>query len=141
MAESATTTQNAPATETRVNGCVKWFNNKRGYGFISLLDGDRDIFVHQANIRSEGYRTLQNGEYVSFVISKNDSQEHPEHATDVSGISGGKLLCEQPRTFTRTYQPRYNGGRGNGRGGSRGGYRGAYRGGRRQGGEQEASQQ
>ncbi len=96
--ESAT--QSAPATE-RFNGSVKWFNNNLNYGFVTVItEGEhlnRDVFVHQSNIRSNGYRTLQTGEYVSFVLSPNDDEAHPLHATDVTGISGGKLLCDYPR--------------------------------------------
>jgi CspA family cold shock protein len=48
-------------------GKVKWFNPRKGYGFIETLDG-RDIFVHYSNIRSEGFRTLEEGDVVSFDI-------------------------------------------------------------------------
>jgi CspA family cold shock protein len=48
-------------------GKVKWFNPRKGYGFIETLDG-RDIFVHYSNIRSEGFRTLEEGDPVSFDI-------------------------------------------------------------------------
>lgn len=48
-------------------GTVKWFNNKKGYGFIVLDDGE-DIFVHYADIEGEGFRGLGVGERVSFEI-------------------------------------------------------------------------
>jgi CspA family cold shock protein len=48
-------------------GTVKWFNQKKGYGFISTTDG-RDIFVHYSNISGEGFKTLVEGEAVSFDI-------------------------------------------------------------------------
>jgi len=48
-------------------GTVKWFNPRKGYGFIVTPDG-RDIFVHYASISGEGYKTLVEGEPVSFDI-------------------------------------------------------------------------
>ncbi|MFN7940888.1 MAG: cold-shock protein [Thermoanaerobaculia bacterium] len=48
-------------------GTVKWFNNEKGYGFISRESGP-DVFVHHAAILSEGYRTLNEGERVSFEV-------------------------------------------------------------------------
>ena len=51
----------------RMVGVVKWFNNSKGYGFIQQDDGD-DIFVHFREIRGEGYRTLQEGQLVEFVM-------------------------------------------------------------------------
>ena len=110
-------------------GMVKWFNNRRGYGFIKTVSESRngdDIFVHQSNVcpESEGYRTLSAGEYVSFNISNIEGQEQ-EQALDVTGVFGGPLMCDtqaqQPAQFQRV------GGRGrnfSGRGGrgGRGGH-------------------
>ena len=48
-------------------GIVKWFSNKKGYGFIELENGD-DVFVHFTGIVSEGFKTLDEGESVSFEI-------------------------------------------------------------------------
>jgi CspA family cold shock protein len=49
------------------NGVVKWFSNKKGYGFIEQEDGD-DIFVHHSAINMQGFRTLSEGDRVSFEI-------------------------------------------------------------------------
>lgn len=49
-------------------GNVKWFNNAKGYGFIQSETGGDDIFVHHTAIVSEGFRTLNQGEKVSFEI-------------------------------------------------------------------------
>ena len=49
------------ADKPKVQGTVKWFSNKKGYGFITPAEGsptDEDVFVHQSSITSEGYRTL-----------------------------------------------------------------------------------
>ena len=48
-------------------GTVKFFNNEKGYGFISRSDGD-DVFVHFSNIEGEGYRTLEQGQNVDFEV-------------------------------------------------------------------------
>lgn len=50
----------------RKKGIVKWFDNKKGFGFISQDDGSGDIFVHQTNINTSGYRSLREGEAVEF---------------------------------------------------------------------------
>ena len=92
-----------PVDSTRLTGCVKWFNNKTGFGFITALgesegvkDGS-DVFVHHSTIKvaQEQYRYLVQGEYVEFVLSKTaDSSKHEFQAADVSGVKGGKLICE-----------------------------------------------
>jgi CspA family cold shock protein len=51
----------------RISGTVKWFNNAKGFGFISHTDG-RDVFVHFRSIRGEGYRTLDEGQRVEFNL-------------------------------------------------------------------------
>ncbi|MBF8275692.1 MAG: cspA [Candidatus Brocadiaceae bacterium] len=50
-------------------GTVKWFNDKKGFGFISQEDGD-DVFVHQTAIQSDGFRTLAEGDKVEFEVIK-----------------------------------------------------------------------
>lgn len=48
------------------NGTVKWFNNAKGYGFIAPTEGGDDVFVHYSAISSEGYKSLKEGQGVSF---------------------------------------------------------------------------
>jgi cold shock protein len=50
-------------------GKVKWFNNSKGYGFIEQEDGD-DVFVHFSAIRTEGYKTLNEGDAVEFDVTE-----------------------------------------------------------------------
>jgi cold shock protein len=50
-------------------GKVKWFKNDKGYGFIAV-EGGKDVFVHQTAIKSEGYRTLEEGQSVEFDIEQ-----------------------------------------------------------------------
>lgn len=53
----------------RVLGTVKWFNEKKGYGFIEREDGD-DVFVHFSSIQGNGFRTLEEGQKVEFEIQQ-----------------------------------------------------------------------
>ena len=49
-------------------GTVKWFNDSKGYGFISPDEGDKDLFVHHSNIAGDGFKTLAEGQAVSFDV-------------------------------------------------------------------------
>lgn len=53
-----------------VSGTVKWFNNTKGFGFISPADGGEDVFVHFSAIVGDGYRSLTEGQMVSFEVEK-----------------------------------------------------------------------
>lgn len=53
-------------------GTVKWFNNARGYGFITRGENSDDIFVHYRNIRGEGYRSLAEGQKVEFMLNEGE---------------------------------------------------------------------
>ena len=59
-------------------GRVKWFDSKKGYGFIELEDGSGDVFVHFSDIEGEGYKTLEEGEQVEFEII--NSEKGPKAA-------------------------------------------------------------
>jgi CspA family cold shock protein len=51
-------------------GTVKWFNNSKGFGFIAPQDGGDDVFVHFSAIKSDGYRTLSEGQSVSYEVEQ-----------------------------------------------------------------------
>ena len=138
--------QSAPQAHT---GRVKWFNNTRGYGFLTYKDEngvDLDVFVHFSSIRSQvedSFKTLTQGEYVSFDLADSNKQDKLL-AVNVTGVNGGPLLSDQ-RALNRERRTEYNtgrddgqdgqgqredrprqfrGGRGGGRGRGRGGFRG-----------------
>lgn len=62
-------------------GKVKWFNDKKGYGFIEPEGGGEDIFVHHTSILSEGFRTLAEGQPVQYEVVKGPKGQQ---ATNVS---------------------------------------------------------
>jgi cold shock protein len=53
-------------------GKVKWFNDQKGYGFISCDDGSGDVFVHYSSIQSEGFKTLAEGDNVEYEVTTSD---------------------------------------------------------------------
>ncbi len=61
-------------------GTVKWFNNKKGFGFICPDAGGEDLFVHFSNVQSEGFKSLQEGQKVEYEVS--EGKKGPE-ATNV----------------------------------------------------------
>lgn len=65
-------------------GKVKWFNDQKGYGFITPDSGEKDLFVHHSEIQAEGFRTLQEGQAVEFETV--DSDKGPK-ATKVRPVS------------------------------------------------------
>ena len=64
-------------------GAVKWFNTKKGYGFITRDQGD-DIFVHFRNIKGQGRRSLTDGERVTFVVTEGDKGLQADHVSPIA---------------------------------------------------------
>ena len=145
--DSSSTTPHAGDTSSeRLTGRVKWFNNRAGFGFVTVMEGekkDEDIFVHHSGIvvNSEQYKYLVQGEYVSFSLRESDNDDHPYQAGEVRGVLEGWLMCEtrnanrssredgeeaeeedsqrrRPRRQNRRVRPRGSGPRGSGEGGS-----------------------
>src|SRR3954447_13192282 len=54
------------------SGTVKWFNDDKGFGFITPEDGGKDLFVHHSDINSDGFRSLQEGARVTFEVGSGD---------------------------------------------------------------------
>ena len=101
-------------SDKKETGQVKWFNNKSGFGFITVVKGvhlGEDVFVHHSDlfVSEEQYRYLIAGEYVEFEISDIADSEtsdtaHKFKAVKVSGVCSGKLMCEVRRQL-RDEQP------------------------------------
>ena len=106
----STATENT-TTGKRQIGQVKWFNNKAGYGFITMKgeDGtDCDIFTHYSTVQvaDTQYKYLVQGEYVEFELVDSANENHKYQATNVTGIKGGKLMCETRQQNRTTYTTR-----------------------------------
>ncbi len=69
--------------DERTNGTVKWFNNARGYGFITRGEDSADVFVHYRNIRGDGFRSLNEGQTVEFAIQEGEK-----------GLQADDVTCE-----------------------------------------------
>lgn len=74
-----------------VQGKVKWFSNVKGFGFIEQ-EGGQDVFVHYSSIQGEGYKTLEEGDVVSFDIIQG---EKGPQASNV--VKDKKAKAEQPK--------------------------------------------
>ena len=100
----------------RVRGQVKWFNSKKGFGFITYREGgqEHDIFVHHTCIKysnTDSFRNLVTGEYVEFEVSPCPGKDGQSQAESVTGINGGLLLSEvrnanRVNTTERPQRPR-----------------------------------
>eukprot|EP01066_Platyproteum_vivax_P003600 Platyproteum_vivax@DN14543_c0_g1_i1.p1 len=76
----------------KMSGTCKWFDSTKGFGFIIPGDGSQEIFVHQMQIRSDGFRSLAEGEAVEFEIEKDEQGRRK--AIEVTGPNGAKVRGE-----------------------------------------------
>ena len=65
-----------------IKGVVKWFDPRKGFGFIEM-EGGKDIFVHHTEIQGEGFRTLDEGQEVEFEIKNNEKGDYAANVTKV----------------------------------------------------------
>ena len=56
-------------------GTVKWFDNKKGYGFITPSEGGKDLFVHHTSLQMDGYKTLNEAQTVEYEVGSSDRGE------------------------------------------------------------------
>ncbi|XP_011087154.1 glycine-rich protein 2-like [Sesamum indicum] len=98
-------------------GTVKWFSHEKGFGFITPEDGSEDLFVHQSAIKSEGFRSLGDGEAVEYIVEY--GSDGRAKAANVTGPDGASV-----QGSTRGSYGGRSGGYGGYNGGSRGGSRG-----------------
>ncbi|ORM73936.1 cold-shock protein [Pantoea wallisii] len=67
----------------KISGTVKWFNNEKGFGFITPENGSKDVFVHYSSIQGSDFRSLDEGQKVEFNVE--DGPKGPS-ATNVTGL-------------------------------------------------------
>lgn len=106
IAQRAESNTNLKMLDGIHTGQVKWFNRRRGYGFIKIIQSreseeecdesfiGKDVFVHQSHIKPQKstYRSLEQNEYVELGLSVDD--KNVTQAVNVTGILGGSLLCD-----------------------------------------------
>jgi len=64
-------------------GTVKWFNSEKGFGFIAPENGGNDVFVHHTAIQGSGYKSLNEGERVSFEVTRGPKGDQASNVTKV----------------------------------------------------------
>ena len=109
-----TPTSAADTSASKFTGRVKWFNNKSGYGFVTVVSSDSagsvavgtDVFAHHSEIAvtADQYRYLVQGEYVEFCVAKTSSGNHEFQCSKIRGIHSGQLICETRHSARELYK-------------------------------------
>ena len=96
-------------SSVRILGRVKWFDNRKGFGFVNNLTTSGEVFVHHSGLKSSNgvFRTLYPGEYIEFSLHRDDANNR-DYAVDVTGVKGGSLLCENTDTRLMVRRARPN---------------------------------
>ena len=84
-------------------GRIKWFDSKKGFGFITDCETKEEVFVHHTNItvKEQCWKSLSPGEYVNFERTEADGKVQ---ATEVTGVMGGPLMCETRHLLSQERQ-------------------------------------
>jgi CspA family cold shock protein len=69
----------------RITGKVKWFNDSKGFGFITRDDGQKDCFVHHSAIQGNGFKSLAEGDSVEFDVVQGNKGPAAENVTKIAG--------------------------------------------------------
>ena len=71
----------------KIKGQVKWFNESKGFGFITPADGSKDVFVHFSAIQVDGFKTLEEGQKVTFDTECDPQNSSKIRATNVTVVA------------------------------------------------------
>jgi cold shock protein len=77
-------TRRTEGSGMRTTGRVKWFNDQKGFGFITPDGGERDCFVHHSAIQMQGFRTLAEGDRVEFEVVQGDKGPAAQNVTKLA---------------------------------------------------------
>ena len=69
----------------RISGTVKWFNDQKGFGFITREDGEKDCFVHHSAIQGNGFKSLAEGDRVEFDVVQGQKGPAANNVTKLAG--------------------------------------------------------
>jgi CspA family cold shock protein len=73
----------AKAPAQRITGIVKWFNDAKGFGFITREDGQKDVFVHYSSINGNGFKSLAEGDAVEFEVTEGPKGSQASNVTKI----------------------------------------------------------
>ena len=90
----------------RHTGKVKWFNDTKGFGFITPEDGSKDLFVHHSAVQGSGFKSLKEGDRVEFDVVQGNKGPAAENVTKLINCDKNKTItvkCKKPVTINATY--------------------------------------